>query len=124
MSLNEERLAVAELLDAAGVKTYDHIPERVTPPAAILVPGSPYLEQGQTFCDYTMRLEVTLVSGTASNAATTKALDTLVEQAVVALGQDYDVDEVAQPFQLSANNALYLATRVNISTTIILNGGS
>lgn len=116
MGLSTLRTEVSDALTGAGFKTTTFIPERVTPPVAIISAADPYVvETGTTFNSFLVRLEVTLVAGTATNAVATENLDGLIEEAIICLG-GWTV-EVSQPFMLSANNANYLSARLTITNT-------
>ena len=116
MALSELRQEVATALEGAGLKTVSYIPERISPPIVLISAGSPYVEEQNTqFNTFLVRLELTIVAGTATNAVATDNLDGLIEQAIVCLG-GWTV-EVSQPFMLSANNANYLAARITITNT-------
>lgn len=118
MTLKDLRSDVATALEAAGITASPIIPERVAPPLAIISAGDPYLEEEGTFNQFLVRLEVTLVAKTATNAVATDALDDLIQGAITALG-GWTVS-VGQPFMLSVNNATYLASKFTITTTTTL----
>lgn len=122
MTLALLRQEVADALTEAGINAFDYIPERISPPVAIVSAGDPYIEQGQTYCDFTVRLAITLVAGTATNKTVTAALDSLIETAVNVTG-DWLIESVGQPFTFAANNAEYLAVRVTITQTTEIEGG-
>jgi hypothetical protein len=112
----------AELLSAlapAGVTVYDHEPERFTPPTAIVVHGSPFIEAGDSFGAKLVRFEVWVVSALGANARMTTELDTLIDATSDALAADgWALERVAQPFSYSVNGALYLASTLYVSTTV------
>jgi hypothetical protein len=106
---NELRL----LLGAAGVEVHAHIPERVVPPVALLEPGSPYMEQGDTFCDFIVRMNVVLLVRNGDNDVATAELDALICLAVDAV-DTWDVQQVEQPAAFDMNGATYLGARVTL----------
>src|SRR5690625_7257297 len=98
------RANVAAALDAAGVRTTDHLPSVIGPtPAAILQHGSPYLELSDTQTWATIevraRLAVRLLADPSTdNAAATTDLDPLLPQALPALLRSYgDAIALAEP---------------------------
>jgi hypothetical protein len=124
-TLNEARAelaeAVAGALDAATVTTYDHVPERLVIPAAMISLGSPYLTDGETFGELAVRYVVDLVPDMGDNAEQTGNLIDMIEAEIVAMiAAGYMVEQVAQPRMLSVNNANYLAASVTVTDRIQL----
>lgn len=113
----------AEALEAAGINAVEYVPERVSPPIAIIKAGAPYVEQGQTFTEFQVRLDVRIVAGTATNEVATSALDQLISDAIIALG-DWTIELVSEPEMLLVNNAQYLSARLSITTNIQITGGN
>ena len=113
--IQEAITEVKEVLEGAGMTVSDYLPERVSPPLAIISPGEPFVEEGQTFTTFGIRLDVVLVAGRASNEVSTTELYDLIEQAVFNLG-DWSIERVARPYALEANGVQYLATTVQINT--------
>ena len=103
------------LLAAAGVTVYEYIPARISPPAAVMEPGNPYIEQGQTFSEFNVRLSVVLVAGQSSNEKATDDLDQLICSAMDAL-DTFDIESVEQPATYDFNGAQLLGARVNLVT--------
>jgi hypothetical protein len=115
---------IADTLNTAGIKAFDYVPERIQPPTAILVWGSPFIEKGlnPTFTDVEMRLNIRLVAQTATNVKSTEELDGLIVKAILALQTiNWDIESVSQPFGYEANNALYLATDLTVVASITIN---
>lgn len=108
---------VQAVLAGVGFKSFDYLPERVNPPVAIVSPGEPFVEEGDTFTTMKVTLDVVLVAGKASNKQSTYDLYDLIDTAVFNLG-DWHVDSVQRPYQLEANGVPYLATTVTISNEI------
>lgn len=109
--LKAERAAVAELLTAGGITGLDHVPANPVAPVALVVPGSPYLEGGDTFGEKTIRFDVWIIAGRGDNAGLSDALDDLIGTAVTTLeAEDVHVESVGQPITYQpANGAAYLA---------------
>ncbi len=108
------------LLGAAGVTVYDHIPERVVPPVALLEPGSPYMEQGDTFCDFIIRFNCVLLVANGTNDKATETLDQLICEAVDAV-DTWDAVTVEQPNPFEVNGATYLGVRIQFRSDRELN---
>lgn len=81
--ITDAREHVAALLTAAGVPAQPYPPATLTPPCAVLLPGSPYLTPAQ-LGGVTVGLEVRLVV-TAAGPDAPAALDALTEAAARAL---------------------------------------
>lgn len=116
------RANVTTALDAAGVRTTDHLPSVIGPtPAAILQHGSPYLELSDTQTWATIevraRLAVRLLADpTTDNAAATTALDALVAQALPALIRSYgDAIEFGEPEIFVSQSTNYLSIVITVS---------
>ena len=115
------RAELVSALSGLDAKVTDHVPERINPPAAMVVHGSPLLESGDTFGSHIVRFEVWVVSKLAANARMTDDLDALIESTVEALtADDWAIERVEQPFTYAANGASYLASTIAVTTTITL----
>ncbi|MGG7466042.1 hypothetical protein [Plantibacter sp. YIM 135347] len=119
--LKEERTALVEALTDTGIQTFDHLPGRFTPPAALVLHGSPYIST-ETFSDYTVTFSVELIAGqSGDNEVTTDDLDNLILTACVALTRaGYAVSEVGQPGMLTIQGGTFLAVPITTTTTITL----
>lgn len=107
---------ITDALIDIGVQTFEYLPARITPPMAFLVAGSPWIEDGATFGGFTVRYQVTLVVGQASNEVATANLDALTARAIVALDNaGLPLERADEPNMLAVNNANYMA--VNLSLT-------
>jgi hypothetical protein len=122
---NEITLSKAEFaldLTNAGLDVLDYVPERIVPPIVIITAGSPYLVAETTGREYRLGLNLTLVAATATNEEATEALDELIAQTVTAItSMGYVVlRNVNPPYRLTANNAEYLASDLNLDLSITL----
>ena len=123
MAVNEITISKQEfalVLDEAGLRVLDYIPERVTPPIVIVAPGSPYLEPASINGEFKLNLEVTCVASMATNKQASEKLDALVADLLNALPGYAQMDNVSKPFELVANGASYLASTVNIELQITI----
>ncbi len=115
--LSTARAELATQIRAGGVSVFDHIPERVVPPVAIIEPGSPYIEvPGDVFCDMAVRFTVTLFASSAANEVATQALDQLICDVLAAV-DTFDMDGVDTPGQYEVGSATYLGSRISFITT-------
>lgn len=104
---------------ATTIRAFTYPPERIQPPCAVVMPGSPYIEDGDTFGSFTARYTIDLIMGTAANSITTNGLDAQIENALVGLtNAGYSIETISQPYSMDANNATYLAATITVKTNI------
>lgn len=119
MSIIATRAELVAALVPIGVTVYDHAPERLTPPAALVVHGSPLVQAGDSFGSRLVRFEVWIVSRLGANARMTTDLDTLIDSTIDALAaDDWTVESVSQPFDYAVNSATYLSSTITVSSTV------
>lgn len=98
-----------------NLDSHTFMPERLVPPAAVIMLGSPLLADGQVYGDLLARFEIILVPMTGANETMTDDLITMVESVVAGLIEDdYSIEQVGQPYMLTSNNANYLAANVSV----------
>ncbi len=116
-TLKALRKEIGLQLAAAGITCLEFIPERLgSVPAAVIEPGSPYLQQGETFSelDFLYRFDVILlVAGT--NETATDSLDQLICDAIDAM-DTFQIESVNQPEMVSIGNVDYPGARVTVLT--------
>jgi hypothetical protein len=110
------RSTLAALIEGAGITCLEYIPERITPPIAVMEPTSEWIASGENFGEFRIGFDVTLVTQTASNNKATGDLDTMVEDvlAEVADTAGFYASSVTAPTVLAVNNAEYLSVAVTI----------
>ncbi|MBL6760915.1 MAG: hypothetical protein ISQ15_09640 [Ilumatobacteraceae bacterium] len=113
-TLRAARDELALLLSGAGVSCFPYLPEKVTPPVAVIEPGSPYMVQGDTFESFTVRFNVIILAAPATNETATAALDQAVCDVIDAVDTFY-VDNVEQPSSFTTGGADFLGTRIEFS---------
>lgn len=119
--LIQARRALAERLRDAlpeNVATFDHWPERVDAPCALVAAGDPYLSaEGTVFGSLRVSHEVTLVaSAITTNDAATDDLDDLIAAIVAEFAGD--LQQVSRPEMLDAGGVRYLSARLTVSDVI------
>lgn len=120
-AITAARAELVATLTGLDAKVTDHVPERINPPAVMVVHGSPFLESGDTFGSHVVRFEVWVISKLAANARMTDDLDALIEATIGALiADDWTIERVEQPFTYSVNNASYLASTIAVTTNTTL----
>jgi hypothetical protein len=104
------------------IPTFPYIPERLNPGNAIIFGGSPYLQSGNTFRSFVVTLNIDVAFAPQSNENEVKLLDDTVSSIVeLLINNQYGVSQVSQPFAMETNNATYLAVRIELTTTVIIN---
>lgn len=99
-----------------GFQVYDHVPERLVAPCAVIEPADPYLtDDEQPFESMRVNYTITLVAREGTNAKATSNLDALVN-ALIDTG--LDVPTVSQPIRFNYNTANYLAAVATYHDTI------
>jgi hypothetical protein len=119
--INDAKVQFKTDLVAAGLNVLEYVPERITPPIVIVNAASPYVQTAE-FGEYTLGLELVLVSSTATNKKATENLDQLIEDVLLALEPlTYArLTSVNQPYNLQTNNAEYLATNIYAQLAITI----
>ena len=120
-ALNDTRQRLTAALEDAGLTVYDHVPERLVPPAVVITPGSPYLTSGDVYGTFTVALTASVVAATATNGVATEALDELIETAVIAsVNEGLAFDNASSFYAFNTNGASYLAADISLTDTITL----
>ena len=119
-AIGDMRQAVADVVNTAtSIPAFPYAPGRFVVPSAIVMPGSPYVESGNTFGTVLARFQVELVMGTAANQVSSSGLDDQIENVLVAfINAGYSVDQVSAPYALEANGQQYLAATISINNTL------
>jgi hypothetical protein len=104
-------------------RVYKYVPERPTTPCAIIEPDTEFIavyEDQYNEPDYKSNWKVQVITPFASNQKETENLDTTLETLIPAIWEQAKVTKltVDKPFMLDINNAIYLATNINISIDI------
>jgi len=110
-------LQTALLGIAANV--YNGIPETMTSPSIVLVPGSPYLEStliSGTTTKVKINLLVTGVVGYSSNSAALTNLEDLMIAIVSTMPGGYVVGDVSTPTPLEVGAGKFLTADLQVST--------
>ena len=115
-ALTDLRVEVTTAL-APVIQSTEFLPETITPPVAVVVPGEPYIKTGRTFGTHDVTLSLYLIGGRGTNKSAASAMDTLIEQVIETL-PDWNLQDVRQPYTITLNGAKYLATEIDIQTTL------
>ena len=110
------REALAATLRAAGRVVYAYPNENITPPAIVIVPGSPYITVsaiGGARCH--VRFDITVIVNAADNQAALKNLETLIFSVTDLLANNISLlGGWSQPTVTQIGNADMLISQLNI----------
>lgn len=110
-------------LGALGVPVHAAWPIVFDAPCAFVMPatGSSYVAAGPNFCQYTLSVDVVLVSGHAQPEQSLAALEDLI-QATLANTMDWKLNgiESPSPATVAEGGAEYLTTAVHLSKPFTL----
>lgn len=121
MTLHQVRVDLVGLLGAVDAQVYDHLPARLSPPAVVVLPGSPYLEPGDRFGSLIVHHTVTVVVPTGASDVVTRTIDDLLEDVLVELiNAKYLVDSVSTYYGLDLGGTSFLAADIFVHSTITL----
>lgn len=117
-TLSTLRGELAAILDGAGLAAVAYLPERPNPPMAIVSPAQPYVELGDTFGSFTVKLTALLLTRTATNETATEELDAMVTKLAIAVAESkFRLAAADQPASFQVNNATYLGLTCDVSWT-------
>ena len=126
-TLTTLRTDIAAALEAAGIHAIEHVAEVMQPPVAVVVPDDPYITTSGENLPYghvVVRMSVLLISDKATNKAAASKIDSMIEQAYMALNDDWDITEVTTPGQVTVNGSTFLGSVISITQETKLSGGT
>jgi len=113
------RTPLKTTLSTIAANVYNGIPEVMTSPSIVLVPGSPYLEStlinGAT-TKVKINFLVTGVVGYSSNAAALTNLEDLMIDIISTMPGGYVVGDVSSPVPLEVGAGKFLTSDLQVST--------
>jgi len=113
------RTPLKTALSSIAANVYNGIPETMTSPSIVLVPGSPYLEStliNGTTTKVRINLLVTGVVGYSSNAAALTNLEDLMIDIISTMPGGYVVGDVSSPTPLEVGAGKFLTADLQVST--------
>ena len=114
-TLKATRDELAMQLTKAGVTVIPYIPERIVPPVALIEAGAPYMELGETFCEFKVGLSVMLFAAHATNEEATNQLDQVICDVLDEV-DTFMIDVVEQPGNYELPAGQFLGTRIQVHT--------
>ena len=113
------RTPLQTTLSTIAANVYNGIPETMTSPSIVLIPGTPYLESvlinGAT-TKVKINLTVTGVVAYMNNAAALDNLEQLMIDIISTMPSGYEVGNVNQPQPLEIGAGKYLTADLQVST--------
>lgn len=117
-SLTQTRIDVADTLAEAGLNAFASVPERAAPPLVGVMAGNPYVEDGKTFTDNTVRLVVRILLLPGDADVVLEQLEDVISKVVVALRNDQWSISVGELGEVAAGTANYPAVDITITNLI------
>lgn len=114
--ISQARSALDTLLTNAGFNVSAFVPERITPPVAVIEPSSDWVASGEVFGSYRVGFDVTMITQTATNAKASDEIDTMVDDVLEAIGggAGFYCGAIGAPQSVQANNAEYLGVTFTV----------
>jgi len=110
------RTALLNVLTSAGIRASSVVPERITPPIAVIEPSADWVTGGDTFGAYRLGFDVTVIVKTAANATVSTTLDDAIDAVLGAISgaQGFYVGSVGAPSLLAVQNAEFLSATLTV----------
>ena len=119
-TLSDTRTTLAAAFNSLAATSYAYVPESPIPPAIVIVPSSPYLEQ-QLLSKSTIKVKanftITAIVQYNSNPASLDNLEQLIMGILAAIPAGYVVGNVERPTPLEVGASTMLTADINVSTT-------
>jgi len=115
--LSDARVSLKALLEGGGYRAYDYRPDRLSPPAAVIEYGDPYLVPGQTFREWSVSLQLVAIVAPATNQKSTELLDEAIADLVELLRGEWTVQSV-RPVFTDVGDKAYLAAEIQIQNQL------
>jgi hypothetical protein len=119
-TLADTRSALANAFTSLAATCYPSVPEAPIPPAIVIVPSSPYLEQqliGKSVIKIKANFTITAIVSYNSNPASLDNLEQLIMGILAAVPAGYVVGNVEKPTPLEVGASTMLCADINVSTT-------
>jgi hypothetical protein len=114
------RSTLASAFNSLAATSYGYVPESPIPPAIVIVPSSPYLEQqliGKAVIKVKVNFTITAIVAYNSNPASLDNLEQLIMGILAAIPAGYVVGNVDRPTPLEVGASTMLTADINVSTT-------
>ena len=114
------RSTLAAAFNALAATSYGYVPESPIPPAIVIVPSSPYLEQqliGKAVIKVKVNFTITAIVAYNSNPGSLDNLEQLIMGILAVIPAGYVVGNVDRPTPLEVGASTMLTADINVSTT-------
>ena len=122
-ALADARAALRDLLGGEAANVYVAVPNVVSPPCTFVAPGAPYLtHEGAAFGGAIAHYSVVTIAGRGTNEASAEALDGQILGLIALIegSDDFLLEDVQQPGQISISGQNYLAASIEVQTEVRL----
>ena len=112
------RAPLATALAGVAASVYQSVPEALVAPAAIIIPGTPYLETTLISSSVQVKINFTITAAVAfnNNAGALDNLEKLVIQILAAIPSGYVVGDVSRPSITALGSSNFLTSDIDVST--------
>ena len=112
------RAPLATALAGVAASVYQSVPEALVAPAAIIIPGTPYLETTLISSSVQVKINFTITAAVAfnNNAGALDNLEKLVIQILAAIPSGYIVGDVSRPSIVALGSSNLLISDIDVST--------
>lgn len=112
------RAPLAAALAGVTASVYESVPEAIIPPAAIIIPDSPYMESQLLGSAVRVRLNfiISAVVAFNNNAGSLDNLEKLTIEILGAIPSNYTVGDVSRPSIMSLGSSNFLTSDIYVKT--------
>jgi hypothetical protein len=112
------RAPLATALAGVTASVYESVPEALIAPAALIIPGTPYMETTLISSAVQVKLNFTITAAVAynNNAGALDNLEKLSLQILAAIPSGYIVGDVSRPSIIALGSSNFLTSDIDVST--------
>jgi len=112
------RAPLATALAGVAASVYQSVPEALIAPAAIIIPGTPYMETTLISSTIQLKLNFTITAAVAynNNAGALDNLEKLVIEILAEIPSGYIVGDVSRPSIITLGTSNFLTSDIDVST--------
>lgn len=121
-TLSQTRALLAAALTATGYRTFDHVPDKVEPPALIVTPSDTYVAESDTFdqTEFAVQVDLYLLVSPRANKKTAQDLDAMLGRTLGLLPVEWSVTGCDRPDYLTTHDWLAYGIRLQLASTFNL----
>jgi hypothetical protein len=112
------RAPLAAALAGVTASVYESVPEAIIAPAALIIPGTPYLETTLISSSIQVKINFTISAVVAynNNAGALDNLEKLSLEILAAIPSGYVVGDVSRPSIITLGSSNFLISELDVST--------